>query len=50
MLKNETEILPIPSVPAFSITKNETEESKIFISNEEFCSANIVTISEVLPR
>lgn len=49
MLKNETETLPTPSMPAFSITKNETEGSK-FISNEEFCSANMVTISEVIPR
>ena len=49
MLKNETEALPTPNMPAFSTTKCELEENK-FRSCKESGSANVVTISELLPR
>lgn len=49
MLKNETEALPTPKMPAFSITEYQLKENKSR-SSEEFCSSTAVTVSELLPR
>uniref|UniRef100_A0A5B6YQG4 Protein kinase domain-containing protein n=1 Tax=Davidia involucrata TaxID=16924 RepID=A0A5B6YQG4_DAVIN len=49
MLKNETEAVPAPKRPAFSTNKDEDEENK-FTLQEEICSVNIVTISQLIPR
>lgn len=48
MLKNETEIVPTPKRPAFSLS--EDVEQKKPTLQKEVCSVDIATISQLLPR
>ncbi|KAL3533155.1 hypothetical protein ACH5RR_006676 [Cinchona calisaya] len=49
MLKNQNETLPTPKTPAFSTNEYEDIE-KNFRTDEEFCSANMTTISDLISR
>ncbi|EYU31793.1 hypothetical protein ABFS82_11G036400 [Erythranthe guttata] len=49
MLKSETEIVPTPKIPAFSINKTSREET-IYSSEVEVFSANMLTITQEMPR
>ncbi|XP_059635437.1 cysteine-rich receptor-like protein kinase 19 [Cornus florida] len=48
MLKNETDTVPTPERPAFSINKDE-DESKVRLQ-EEICSVDVATITQLKPR
>jgi hypothetical protein len=49
ILKNETGAINNPKKPAFSIQSDENEEKKCQ-SQENMCSVDDVTISQVVPR
>ncbi|KAI8023020.1 putative cysteine-rich receptor-like protein kinase 35 [Camellia lanceoleosa] len=49
MLKNETEVVPIPQRPAFSTNKDKEEENNLTL-RQQTCSVDDATISEVVPR
>ncbi|MCD9561214.1 hypothetical protein HAX54_020215 [Datura stramonium] len=49
MLKNETEILPNPKVPAFSKNKDNTTQETV-VTIELACSDNSLTISQLIAR
>ncbi|CAL5339516.1 unnamed protein product [Camellia sinensis] len=49
MLKNETEMVPIPQRPAFSTKKDKEEENNLTL-RQQTCSVDDATISEVVPR
>ena len=49
MLKNENESLPTPKMPAFSTNEHKDVETN-FRTDEEFCSVNMATVSDLMPR
>ncbi|CAI9787405.1 unnamed protein product [Fraxinus pennsylvanica] len=50
MLKNETEIVPAPSTPAFSTNQDEDQQKYCSTSHAEVYSANMETNSELMLR
>lgn len=49
MLKNETEILPNPKLPAFSKNKDDVAQETL-VTAELDCSCNDLTISQLIAR
>ncbi|KAL0427619.1 UNVERIFIED_CONTAM: Receptor-like serine/threonine-protein kinase SD1-7 [Sesamum latifolium] len=48
MLKNETDSVPLPSMPAFSTCRSPDTQN--ICSSVELCSANMLTITQDIPR
>ncbi|KAL2228401.1 receptor-like serine/threonine-protein kinase SD1-7 isoform X1 [Sesamum indicum] len=48
MLKNETDSVPVPNMPAFSTCRSP--DSQNICSSIERCSANMLTITQEIPR
>ncbi|KAK4431834.1 Receptor-like serine/threonine-protein kinase SD1-7 [Sesamum alatum] len=48
MLKNETDSIPVPTMPAFSTCRSP--DSRNICSSVEVCSANMLTITQEIPR
>ncbi|KAL0315366.1 UNVERIFIED_CONTAM: Receptor-like serine/threonine-protein kinase SD1-7 [Sesamum radiatum] len=48
MLKNETDSVPVPNMPAFSTCRSP--DSQNICSSAELCSVNMLTITQEIPR